>query len=125
MMKIVGMAGTVEKLHESVGITTIRVSYKASTFCYLMKHDTLPFLSSFTFLIQLLPLHSFVMFVIKDSPVENHRRLKIRIIGAGYSGIYLGIRIPQRLRNVDLRIYEKEDQTGGKWWVNKYPGGYL
>ncbi|ETS80720.1 hypothetical protein PFICI_08249 [Pestalotiopsis fici W106-1] len=62
------------------------------------------------------------MFTIKDSPVENHRKLKIRVIGAGYSGIYLGIRIPQRLRNVDLRIYEKEDQIGGTWWVNKYPG---
>ncbi|RDW84436.1 flavin-binding monooxygenase-1 [Coleophoma cylindrospora] len=61
-------------------------------------------------------------FSIKDTPVENLRPLKVRVIGAGYSGIYLGIRIPQRLRNVDLRIYEKNDGIGGTWWENRYPG---
>lgn len=59
---------------------------------------------------------------IKDEPIENLRRLKVRVIGAGFSGIYLGIRIPQRLRNVDLQIYEKNDGVGGTWWMNRYPG---
>ncbi|KAG4429161.1 hypothetical protein IFR05_015361 [Cadophora sp. M221] len=62
------------------------------------------------------------MFSIKDEPVENLRPLKVRVIGAGYSGIYLGIRIPQRLRNVDLQIYEKNENVGGTWWENRYPG---
>ena len=61
-------------------------------------------------------------FTIKDEPVENLRPLKVRVIGAGYSGIYLGIRIPQRLRNVDLQIYEKNEGIGGTWWENRYPG---
>jgi hypothetical protein len=61
-------------------------------------------------------------FTLKDEPVENLRPLKVRVIGAGYSGIYLGIRIPQRLRNVDLRIYEKNEGVGGTWWENRYPG---
>jgi len=61
-------------------------------------------------------------FTIKDEPIENLRPLKIRVIGAGYSGIYLGIRIPQRLRNIDLQIYEKNDGIGGTWWENRYPG---
>lgn len=61
-------------------------------------------------------------FAIKDEPVENLRPLKVRVIGAGYSGIYLGIRIPQRLRNVDLQIYEKNEGIGGTWWENRYPG---
>ncbi|KAI0139480.1 flavin-binding monooxygenase [Hypoxylon sp. NC0597] len=61
-------------------------------------------------------------FQLKDAPIDGHRPIKVRIIGAGYSGIYLGIRIPQRLRNVDLRIYEKEESVGGTWWVNRYPG---
>ncbi|KAI0130019.1 flavin-binding monooxygenase [Xylariales sp. AK1849] len=60
--------------------------------------------------------------LLKDEPVENQRRLKVRVIGAGYSGIYLGIRIPQRLRNVDFQIYEKNEAVGGTWWVNRYPG---
>ncbi|KAH7397926.1 flavin-binding monooxygenase [Cadophora sp. MPI-SDFR-AT-0126] len=62
------------------------------------------------------------MFSIKDEPVENLRPLKVRVIGAGYSGIYLGIRIPQRLRNIDLQIYEKNEGVGGTWWENRYPG---
>jgi hypothetical protein len=61
-------------------------------------------------------------FTIKDEPVENLRPLKVRVIGAGYSGIYLGIRVPQRLRNVDLQIYEKNEGIGGTWWENRYPG---
>jgi cation diffusion facilitator CzcD-associated flavoprotein CzcO len=61
-------------------------------------------------------------FTIKDEPIENLRSLKVRVIGAGYSGIYLGIRIPQRLRNVDLQIYEKNEGVGGAWWENRYPG---
>jgi cation diffusion facilitator CzcD-associated flavoprotein CzcO len=48
--------------------------------------------------------------------------MTIRVIGAGYSGIYLGIRIPQRLRNIDLKIYERNESVGGTWFVNRYPG---
>lgn len=61
-------------------------------------------------------------FAPKDAPIENQRRLKVRVIGAGYSGIYLGIRIPQRLRNIDFQIYDKNQGVGGTWWVNRYPG---
>ncbi|KAI0397022.1 flavin-binding monooxygenase [Xylariaceae sp. FL0594] len=61
-------------------------------------------------------------FTLKTEPLDGHRRLRVRVIGAGYSGIYLGIRIPQRLRNMDLVIYEKNESVGGTWWVNRYPG---
>jgi hypothetical protein len=50
-----------------------------------------------------------------DAPVENQRPLRVIVIGAGYSGIYLGIRIPEKLRNVDLVIYEKNAGMGGTW----------
>lgn len=68
---------------------------------------------------------SVATFTLKDSPIENLRPLKVRVIGAGYSGIYLGIRIPQRLRNVDFQIYEKNEGVGGTWYENRYPGRYL
>lgn len=61
-------------------------------------------------------------FSLKDEPIENQRALKVRVIGAGLSGVYLGIRIPQRLRNVDLKIYDKNAGVGGTWWENRYPG---
>lgn len=61
-------------------------------------------------------------FTLKDEPVENSRRLKVRVIGAGFSGICAAIRIPERLRNIDLVVYEKNEGVGGVWWLNKYPG---
>ncbi|RDW58432.1 flavin-binding monooxygenase-1 [Coleophoma crateriformis] len=61
-------------------------------------------------------------FTLKDATIENLRPIKVRVIGAGYSGVYLGVRIPQRIRNVDLQIYEKNEGVGGTWWENRYPG---
>lgn len=58
-------------------------------------------------------------FKLHDAPVENLRRMKVIVIGAGYSGIYCGIRIPERLRNVDLVIYEKNAGVGGTWYENR------
>jgi hypothetical protein len=68
------------------------------------------------------PINNANTFTCKDVPVENQRPLKVRVIGAGYSGVYLGIRIPQRLRNIDLKIYEKNAGVGGTWYENRYPG---
>ncbi|KAH7039550.1 uncharacterized protein B0I36DRAFT_370652 [Microdochium trichocladiopsis] len=48
--------------------------------------------------------------------------MKVIIIGAGFSGIYCGVRIPERLRNVTLKIYEKNEGIGGTWFENRYPG---
>lgn len=54
-------------------------------------------------------------FSLKDEPVENLRRLKVRVVGAGFSGICAAIRIPERLRNIDLVVYEKNEGIGGVW----------
>ena len=50
-----------------------------------------------------------------DAPIENQRPMRVIVIGAGFSGIYLGIRIPERLRNVELQIYDKNEAVGGTW----------
>lgn len=50
--------------------------------------------------------------VLHDAPIENQRPIKVVVIGAGYSGIYLGIRIPERIRNCELVIYEKNAGIG-------------
>ncbi|EEU41316.1 uncharacterized protein NECHADRAFT_45940 [Fusarium vanettenii 77-13-4] len=57
-----------------------------------------------------------------DVPIENFRPLRVVVIGAGFSGINAAIRIPQRLKNVDLSIYEKNPDIGGTWYENRYPG---
>lgn len=78
-------------------------------------------------------------FTIKDAPVENLRPLRVVVVGAGFSGILAAIRIPERLRNVELVVYEKNEGVGGVWYdfseyrdgmmltlvarlLNKYPG---
>lgn len=54
-------------------------------------------------------------FRLKDESVENQRRMKVRVIGAGFSGILAAIRIPERLKNIDLVVYEKNEGIGGVW----------
>ncbi|EME49899.1 hypothetical protein DOTSEDRAFT_68639 [Dothistroma septosporum NZE10] len=60
--------------------------------------------------------------LLHDAPIENQRPIKVIVIGAGYSGIYCGIRVPERLRNCELVIYDKNDGIGGTWYENHYPG---
>lgn len=55
-----------------------------------------------------------------NHPIENLRPMRVVVIGAGFSGIYCGVRIPQRLRNIDLCIYDKNAGVGGTWFENRY-----
>lgn len=55
-------------------------------------------------------------FTIKDAPVENLRPFRVIVVGAGFSGILAAIRIPERLRNVELVVYEKNEGVGGVWY---------
>lgn len=76
-------------------------------------------------------------FTLKDDLVENHRPMKVVIIGAGFSGIHTTIRyaisrkaslsstdqrrlrdfnrITQKLRNIDLTVYEMNEEASGVW----------
>ncbi|KAK7417255.1 hypothetical protein QQX98_004689 [Neonectria punicea] len=68
-------------------------------------------------------------FTLKDVPVENQRPLKVVIIGAGFSGIYSTIRMTQRLKNIDLTVYEMNEETSGvcfapnPYWSSLYAPG--
>jgi cation diffusion facilitator CzcD-associated flavoprotein CzcO len=55
-------------------------------------------------------------------PIDTDRPMKVVCIGAGMSGILTAIRFPQRIQNLDLTIYEKNDDIGGTWYENNYPG---
>lgn len=54
-----------------------------------------------------------------DSGVDYARRMKVICIGAGMSGILCGIRFRQKIQNLDLTIYDKNDEFGGVWYENK------
>jgi cation diffusion facilitator CzcD-associated flavoprotein CzcO len=53
-----------------------------------------------------------------DSPVPQ---VKIAIIGAGFAGIGMGIRLKQEGEH-DFVLLERSDQIGGTWRDNSYPG---
>ena len=54
-------------------------------------------------------------FGLHDTVIENFRPIRVIVIGAGYSGIYCGIRIPERIKNCELVIYDKNAGIGGTW----------
>ena len=54
-------------------------------------------------------------FTLNNETVENMRPMKVIVVGAGLCGIYAAIRFPERLRNVELVVYEKGEKVGGVW----------
>lgn len=45
---------------------------------------------------------------------------RVAVIGAGVSGIAAAYRLQQA--QVDFTVYEKNEEVGGVWWENRYPG---
>ncbi|PWY83418.1 flavin-binding monooxygenase [Aspergillus heteromorphus CBS 117.55] len=60
--------------------------------------------------------------ILAERAVDEARPLRIIIIGSGISGIISSIRFRQRVPNLDLCVYEKNEDIGGTWLENKYPG---
>lgn len=61
-------------------------------------------------------------FWVENRCIDELRPLRVVVIGAGISGILASIRLPQRIPNLTLQIYEKNSDIGGTWFENRYPG---
>lgn len=59
---------------------------------------------------------------ILEQPCGTRRVIRIIFIGAGASGICFSKMQEDRLRNVELQVYEKNHDIGGTWLENRYPG---
>ncbi|KAL1412225.1 hypothetical protein Q8F55_003236 [Vanrija albida] len=57
-----------------------------------------------------------------EHPIREARHVKIICIGAGFSGLCAAIHFQENLENYDLTIYERQDDVGGVWHQNTYPG---
>ncbi|RFU26931.1 hypothetical protein B7463_g9411, partial [Scytalidium lignicola] len=55
-------------------------------------------------------------------PAFEKRKLRVICIGAGIAGIAAAYKYQNDLENVDFVIYEKNDDVGGTWYENRYPG---
>ncbi len=50
--------------------------------------------------------------------------VEVAIMGAGMSGLCMGIQLQKAARN-DFLILEKQPGLGGTWWDNTYPGAHV
>lgn len=60
--------------------------------------------------------------VIEDRSVDEFRPVRVVVIGSGVSGILTSIKFRQRIPNLDICVYEKNEDIGGTWFENRYPG---
>lgn len=51
--------------------------------------------------------------IISDRNVETVRPLKVTYIGGGISGILAAIQLPKQIQQLDLTIYDKNEELGG------------
>lgn len=56
---------------------------------------------------------------INEDPYDTRRKLRVVHIGAGASGITFAKFAEDRLKNVDVQIYEKNKDVGGTWLENR------
>ncbi len=59
---------------------------------------------------------------VSNRSIDESRPLKVICIGAGISGILAAIRLPQYVPDIDITIYDKNEELGGTWFENRYPG---
>jgi cation diffusion facilitator CzcD-associated flavoprotein CzcO len=60
---------------------------------------------------------------ITEAPLFTRRPLRVVCVGAGAAGLQLAYKASRGgLTDVALQIYERADDIGGTWLVNRYPG---
>lgn len=60
-----------------------------------------------------------------QEPAHKPRRIRIVCVGAGYSGLMTAyeVKYNKALEGfIDLTIYDKNEDIGGTWLENRYPG---
>lgn len=57
-----------------------------------------------------------------EHPIHTERHMRIICAGAGASGLLFAYKLQRSFSNFDFVIYEKNEEVGGTWWENRYPG---
>ncbi|THY00783.1 FAD/NAD(P)-binding domain-containing protein [Aureobasidium pullulans] len=61
-------------------------------------------------------------FKLSEHPIDDIRKLKVAVIGAGLAGVTAGALLPAKVPGIQLTILEKNSDVGGTWFENRYPG---
>ncbi|KAK0353916.1 hypothetical protein LTR91_008251 [Friedmanniomyces endolithicus] len=59
---------------------------------------------------------------IRDDFYGTRRKLRVGVLGAGISGLNFLHYAEQHLRDVEIVVYERNEDVGGVWLTSKYPG---
>ena len=60
--------------------------------------------------------------IVEERSIDENRPLRVVVIGSGISGIMASVRFRQRVPNLDVCVYERNEDVGGTWLENRYPG---
>lgn len=60
-------------------------------------------------------------YTIVEQPIGTRRPLRVVCLGAGYSGLMMGIVFNERMKdaNAEFVIYERNADLGGTWYENR------
>ena len=61
-------------------------------------------------------------YTVVEKPLGSTKHVRIVGIGAGASGLNLVRTLRKQLSDYELVVYEKNDDVGGTWLENRYPG---
>jgi len=59
-------------------------------------------------------------YVVEEHPLGEPRKLRVITIGAGASGLNIAYQIGKHMKNIDLQLYEKNNEVGGTWLENRF-----
>jgi len=59
---------------------------------------------------------------VTEQPLYARRKIRVICVGAGATGLQFAYKAERLLKDVELQIYEKNDDVGGTWLENRYPG---
>src|SRR4051812_47037681 len=59
---------------------------------------------------------------IREEPYGTKRKLRVVLMGAGASTLNFLKKAEEETQNLDIVCYEKNDDVGGTWYENRYPG---
>jgi hypothetical protein len=59
---------------------------------------------------------------IQEHLMGRSKLIRVIHIGAGMSGICWTKFLPEKLQNASLVVYDKNEDVGGTWFENRYPG---
>jgi hypothetical protein len=59
---------------------------------------------------------------IREQPYGTRRKVRVVIMGAGASSLNFFKKAEDEMHNLDITCYEKNNDIGGTWLENRYPG---